>query len=141
LGFHLRNLFEMSKSSYNSVEASNIDFLQTCLHPIIQKIENEFFVKLFPKALWNNIELRFDSSELLRLDSATQADYFVKMHSIGALTTNEIRQKIDAANPVKGGNRAYVAVNLQPTDNLIAENEGDTKEKSNQIDNKLKQTK
>jgi hypothetical protein len=66
-------------------------------------------------------ELKFDVENIFRMDAATRATYFSTLFRIGGYTTNEIREKVNAPYPVKGGNRAFIEVNLQPTDALIAE--------------------
>lgn len=139
-GVSPHKLFDYSKGGYNSVEASQIDFLNTTLQPMLEKIENEFFRKLYTRVEYDMTELKFDISNLLRLDSQAQATFLSQMYQLGAFTTNEIREKLNANNPVKGGNRAFTMVNLQPLDNLISE-QTVVSDNSKQIDNQLKQDK
>lgn len=119
---------------FSTAEQQQLDYLNNTITPILEKIENEFFRKLYLPSEFDNNELKFDVENLLRLDATTKADYYTKMYQIGGYTTNEIRNKLNSPFPVKGGNRAFIQVNLQPLDNLIAEN-GDN---GKQIDNKLK---
>jgi HK97 family phage portal protein len=121
---------------FSTAEQQQIDYLTNCLQPVIEKLENEFFRKLYLPSEWNFKDLKFDVENLIRLDATTKANVMVQLHSVGGYTTNEIREKLNATYPVAGGNRAFVQVNLQPTDNLISENPTNT---NNQIDNKLKQ--
>lgn len=114
---------------FSTAEQQQLDYLNSCLLPIIEKFENEFFRKLYLPSEWNESDLKFDVENLVRLDATTKADMMVKLHSVGGYTTNEIREKLNAPFPVTGGNRAYIQTNLQPTDALIAENK---------IDNNLK---
>jgi HK97 family phage portal protein len=136
-GVSPHKLFDFSKGSYNSVEASQIDFLNSTIQPLLEKIELELYRKIFTRVEYDLTELKFDVSNLLRMDSTAQANYFTQMHNIGAYTTNEVREKINANAPVKGGNRSFVQVNLQPIDNLISEQPAPS-DASGQIDNKLK---
>ena len=53
---------------------------------------------------------------MLRLQAVEQADVWTKLFGIGAIQTNEIREKLDMDNPVKGGNRSYIPQNVQPLD-------------------------
>jgi len=106
---------------FSTAEQQSIDFLNNSLTPLIEKIESELFRKLFLPSEWNVSELKFDVENVLRLDAVSRADYFSKMHQVGGFTTNEIREKLSATYPVKGGNRAFIQVNLQPTDALISE--------------------
>jgi len=116
---------------FSTAEQQQIDYLNSCLLPIVEKLENEFFRKLFLPSEWNMSDLKFDVENLIRLDAVSKADMLVKLHSVGGYTTNEVREKLNAPFPVSGGNRAFIQVNLQPTDALISE-------QNNQIDNKLK---
>ena len=115
---------------YSTAEQSQLDYLNNTLTPIIEKIESEFFRKIYLKPDWNNKELKFDVTNLMRLDAVTQADYYMKLFGVGALTVNEIREKTNANYPAKDGNRHFISTNLQPLDALIV-NAG------NSIDNKL----
>jgi HK97 family phage portal protein len=106
---------------FSTAEQQQIDYLNNCLAPLIEKIENEMFRKLYLPSEWSETELRFDVENLLRLDASSKANYLTQLFNVGGLTTNEIREKTNAKNPVKGGNRAFIQVNLQPTDALISE--------------------
>jgi len=128
--------FDMS-SKYTNSEQQQLDYLNNTLQPIMQKLENEFFRKLYPQAVWDNSELKFDPENLMRVDLTAYADYLTKLSGIGGFTPNEVREKLNMKFPLKGGNRGFIAVNLQPTDNLISEQKN-TVDNSKQIDNKLK---
>lgn len=122
---------------FSTAEQEQVQFLNSTLTPILEKLESELFRKLFLPSEYNTSELKFDVSNLLRTDLNSQADYYTKMYNLGAYTTNEIREKINSNTPVKGGNRAFNQVNLQPLDNLISEQQ-QTTDPNKQIDNKLK---
>jgi hypothetical protein len=66
----------------------------------------------------------------MRLDATTQAAYYNTLFNMGALTVNEVREKINAAYPATGGNKHFISTNLQQMDNLIVN-------QTNSIDNKL----
>ena len=118
-GVPLSKLFDKTNSSYSNSESEQIDFLNSTLLPILEKIELEFYRKLFMPVDFNSVELKFDVSNLLRLDSQTQATVFNQLYNVGALTTNEIREKLNSSFPVTGGNRAFIGQNMQPLDNLL----------------------
>ena len=106
---------------FSTAEQQSLDFLNNSLTPLMEKIESEMFRKLYLPSEWNTSELKFDVENLMRLDAVSRADYYSKLFQIGAITSNEIREKINGGYPVKGGNRAFIQVNLQPTDALISE--------------------
>lgn len=101
--------FDLSHSSYSTVEATNISFLSTTLQPILTKIELEFKRKLF--ADHDKIDIRFDVAELLRTDKASQSDYYQKMILNGVMSINEVRKELNLI-PVEGGDVNFIAANL-----------------------------
>jgi HK97 family phage portal protein len=124
-GVNPQKAFDTTASSYNSVEAGQLAFLTDAVAPIAAKIENEFNRKLFLPSERSSVRTRFDTNELLRIDSDSQANYMQKMFQIGAFTTNEIRERI-GNELVDGGNIPYVAANLmqmQPTKKVKNEND------------------
>lgn len=102
-------VFDLSKSSYSTIEASNISFLTDTISPILQKLELEFERKLFNN---DNVDVKFDVSQLLRTDKQSLASYYNTLFNIGAISVNEIRREIDLPK-IKGGDNNFVQVNLQ----------------------------
>lgn len=66
----------------------------------------------------------------MRLDATTQVNYFNTLFAMGALTVNEVRDKINAGYPAKDGNKHFISTNLQELSNLIVN-------QANSIDNKI----
>lgn len=106
-------VFDLSKSSYSTVEATNIGFLTDTLSPLLEKIELEMETKLFPG---EDIDVRFDVAQLLRADKQSLASYYSTMFQIGAIAPNEIRREIDLP-AVEGGDKNFVQVNMQDLKN------------------------
>jgi HK97 family phage portal protein len=105
--------FDLSKSSYNTLEASQLSYLSETVMPYLVKIEEELNRKLFFKQERSGVRCEFDTSEFLRTDKTSQAEHLVKMFQIGAITPNEIR-RTNNLSPVEGGDQAFVQLNLQP---------------------------
>lgn len=101
--------FDLSHSSYSTVEATNISFLSTTLQPILSKIELEFKRKLF--AEHNNIDIKFDVTELLRTDKQSQSEFYQKMILNGIMSINEVRKELNLI-PVSGGDINFISANL-----------------------------
>lgn len=110
--------FDFSKSSYNTLEQTNLSFLSDTLTPILKKIELEIERKLFPRDKHEGIEVRFDTTQLLRGDKAAQAQFYNTLFQIGAITPNEIRREVDLP-PMENGGTAFVQVNLQTLDRAV----------------------
>lgn len=107
-------LFDLSKSSYNNIEAEELSFLNDTLRPLITKIEQELENKLFKD---DSFDIKFDVSELLRTDKKSQVEYFTKLFNIGSLTPNEIRKQLDLM-PVDGGDISVAQINMTSIKNL-----------------------
>ena len=123
--------FDLSKSSYSTVEATNISFLTDTLSALLEKIELEFETKLFGNDC--AVDIRFDVSQILRADRQSLANYYSTMFNIGAISINEIRKEIDLPS-VQNGDANFVQVNLQTLERATSENPDDTetiKEKLN----------
>lgn len=103
--------FDLSKSSYSTVEATNISFLTDTISPLLEKIELELETKLFADD--GAIDIRFDVSQLLRADKQSLGNYYRTLFNIGAISPNEIRRDIDL-EPAEGGDKNYVQVNMAP---------------------------
>lgn len=116
--------FDLSHSSYSTIEATQLAFLTDTLSPLLEKIELELERKLYKPSEKPFIDVRFDTSVLLRADKTAEANYYTKLYQVGGYTSNEIRQLMDMP-PVEGGDKAFVQVNLQ------------TLEKANKDENNL----
>lgn len=119
--------FDLTKSSYSTVEATNLSFLTDTLSPLLEKLELEFERKLYKPSEKDNIDVRFDTSRLLRADKQSLATYYSTLFNIGVVSCNEIRREIDLPY-IEGGDSHFVQVNLMevkkaaqntPTDNNI----------------------
>ena len=99
--------FDLSKSSYSTIEASELAFLTDTLSPLLEKIEEEFERKLYKPSEKDSITVRFDTSVLLRADKQSLANYYSTLFNIGAITINEIRSQLDLPY-IDGGDNAFV---------------------------------
>lgn len=107
--------FDLSHASYNNSEMAELAFLNDTLRPILTKIEMELEVKLFDKE--DNMDIKFDVTELLRTDKKSQAEYLTKMFNLGTMSPNEIRRELDM-EPIEGGDIHVAQVNLTSIKNL-----------------------
>lgn len=106
--------FDLSKSSYNTIEQMQLAFLTDTLQPLLEKFEEEFKRKLF-KPSEDNIDVRFSTAPLLRADKQSLATYYSTLFQIGVITPNEIRKELDLPE-IENGNHAFVQVNIQTLD-------------------------
>lgn len=99
--------FDLSKSSYSTVEATQLAFLTDTLAPLLENIELEFKRKVFRFSERPYIEVKFDTSTLLRADKTAQSSYMKSLFEIGGLTPNEARRMMDMPR-VKDGDQPLV---------------------------------
>ena len=107
--------FDLSKSSYSTVEATQLAFLTDTLAPLLENIELEFKRKVFRPSERKYIEVKFDTTTLLRADKAAQASYMKTMYEMGALTPNEVRRTMDMPR-VADGDKPLVNNAMVPLD-------------------------
>lgn len=104
--------FDLSKSSYSTVEAMQLQHLSDTLAPLVAKFEAELNRKLLLPSEQSMYSIEFDTTALLRTDKTAEAKYLQTMFNIGAITINEIRQKNNLPR-LEGGDTPFVPVNLQ----------------------------
>ena len=120
-------LQDLSKSSYSTVEAANLQFLTQTLLPYISIIESEFNRKLVGE---ENIFIDLDEREFLRTDSQSTANYYVTLVNAGILSRNEVREQL-GYNKVEGGDELAIPYTNteQNTFGDKSDEENDTEEK------------
>ncbi|WP_024993407.1 phage portal protein [Phocaeicola paurosaccharolyticus] len=123
--------FDLSKASYSTVEATQLSFLTDTLSPLLEKIELEFERKIYRPSEKRSIDVRFDTSVLLRTDKKSQAEYYKSLFNIGVLSINDIRKQLDLPKVENGTHFIQCnvmtldnAINNKPTDNKINNDEG-----------------
>ena len=104
--------FDLSKSSYNTIEQMQLAFLTDTLQPLLEKFEGEFQRKLYKPSEKDNVVVRFSTAPLLRADKQSQANYYNTLFQMGVMTINEIRQELDLPH-LENGNTSFVQVNVQ----------------------------
>lgn len=109
--------FDFSKSSYSTVEATQLAFLTDTLAPLLSKIELEIERKIFRADEADKYEVHFDTSVLLRADKTALSNYYRNLFNIGVLTPNEIRRQLDLP-PIDGGETAFLQTNMSTINNI-----------------------
>lgn len=118
--------FDLSKSSYSTVEATQLDYLTDTALSVITKIEQEINRKVFLPSERNSVVAEFSTSAILRTDKAAQAAYLKDMFYIGAITPNEVRRENNLSR-LDNGDQAFVQVNVQTLDMAVVTPPADRK--------------
>lgn len=115
-------LGDLSHTSYNTIEATQQQFLVQTLQPYIVMIEEEFTKKLCP----DGVKINMVESFILRTDKTAQAEYYSKLAQGGILSINEIRREL-GYNAVEGGDKNIIAY-TKIDDNVINSTEENDEE-------------
>lgn len=110
--------FDLSKSSYSTVEATQLQYLTDTALAVITKIEQEINRKVFLPSERGRVVAEFDTSAILRTDKSAQATYWKELFNIGAATPNEVRRENNLGR-MDNGDKAFVQVNVQTLDNAV----------------------
>ena len=114
-------LGDLTKSSYSTIEAAQLEFVQHTLYPFIVMFEEELNRKLCHRS---NVRIDFDESFLIKSDKAVQANYLNTLVSGGIMSINEARASL-GLNPIEGGDKVIIPF-TDISQNIIGETEGDT---------------
>ena len=113
--------FDLSKSSYSTVEATQLQYLTDTVLAVITKIELEINRKVFLPSERGRIIAEFDTSAILRADMTSEVTYNREMCNAGAITPNEIRRK-HGLSKLPDGDNAFIQVNMQTLSNAVKGN-------------------
>ncbi len=105
------------KSGKSNVEQSSIEFVLYCLHPWLNRIEQEFARKLFPSMgrTAGKYFVKFDTRKLMYPDAAARSAFYSQGKQWGFLNTNMILE-LEDMNPVdnpKVGETFWQPINMQ----------------------------
>ena len=135
-------LFDLSSSSYGSLEQTQLNYLQDTIYPYIKMMEDEFNLKLFRPSEVGKKQVSFDFTTLMSTDKATEASYYKEMLTNGILSLNEVRAKLGFA-PIEDGDKHYMQLSYTTTENInsgiLTNNQQQVQLKDDeQLDNKVK---
>lgn len=102
---------DLSNTSYSSIEATNLAHLTDTISSYLEKIEQEFRRKIYPKAVRGRMRIEFDTSLFIRGDIASTTDMLARMIPSGVMTINEARARLNMP-PVEDGDEPLMMVNI-----------------------------
>ena len=113
LSIPLHKLHTKGEGGYNFLVQMSIEYLQTAVMPMGQKIKEELERKLFTdreRAAGYYIQLNY--KKLLEADPASRAQFYKDMVYIKAMNPNEVRA-LEDLNPYDGGEQFLQQANMQ----------------------------
>ena len=95
-------LGDLSKTSYNTLEASQQAFVLNSLMPYVTMLEQELNMKLLSYKQRQNLYIDIKESDIIKSDKNSQANYLTTLVNSGLITRNEARKEL-GFNPIEGG--------------------------------------
>jgi HK97 family phage portal protein len=101
-------LGDLSKTSYNSIEQSQLQFVVNTLAPFVEMLQQELNRKLIMPDDQGLYYIDIIEEDIIKQDKAAQANYLNTLVQSGIITRNEARQKL-GYTPIEGGDELIVA--------------------------------
>jgi HK97 family phage portal protein len=128
-GVPLHLLQDLSRSTNNNIEHQSIEFVQHCIRPFCERLEDEMERKLLTEQEKQAMDtfIEFSVDMLLRGDIAGRMKRVETLFKIGAITPNEIRQsermtKVEDPN----ADKLYINAANANLDDLNNQKDGNT---------------
>jgi hypothetical protein len=107
----------MDRATFTNIEHQGIEYATDTVHPHCVNWEQELSAQLLRDDEQDGLYFKFNMNALQRGDAKTRGDFYGRMFGTGALSPNGIREYEDE-NPVEGGDRYFVPVNMVPMDRV-----------------------
>jgi HK97 family phage portal protein len=111
-------LYALDRATYNNIEHLGQEFATYTIAPWAAQIEEEFSRKIFresekryTRTRQSRFFARMDIREMLRADAEGRAKLYQSGIQNGWMTPNEARQR-EALNPVDGGDKNFIQLNM-----------------------------
>ncbi len=108
-------LMDLGRATWSNIEQMSMEYVNDSLMPWLERWEAALEDGLLANEDRDEYFIEHDISRLLRGDSTSRSNYIKSLFYTGGLTVNEVRD-IEGRNPVEGGDRRYIPVNMAPLD-------------------------
>jgi HK97 family phage portal protein len=112
-GVPLHMLAELDGATFSNIEHQGIEFVVHTMRPELVQWEQELNRKLFRESEKGQFFCEFNLEGLLRGDSVARAAMYSALYQVGAISSNEIRQR-ENMNTTEGGDEKYRPLNMVP---------------------------
>ena len=102
-------VFLLDRMTFNNVEQINIEYVQECLNPMAERLEQTLFKDLLTSKEQKTLAANFATNKLLKGDTATRTAYYNSMRQNGVMSANDIRD-LEEMNliPIEDGGGFYL---------------------------------
>ncbi|AGO49125.1 portal protein [Cellulophaga phage phi39:1] len=113
LNIPLHKLHSKGEGGYNFIVQMSIEFLQSSVMPLAQRMKEEIERKLLSKEekTTGGLYCYINYKKLLEVDPTTRAEFYKNMVYIKAMSPNEVRRREDL-NPYDGGDEMLQMANM-----------------------------
>ena len=95
---------DLSRATFSNIEAQGLDFYKSAISPYLKSFEGRMDYQLLGDSTRC---FKFDVSELIRGDFQGEVEAYSKLLTMGVMSPNEVRSRLDM-NPREGGDQ-YVS--------------------------------
>jgi len=115
-------VFMLDRMTFNNVEQINIEYVQECLNPMAERLEQTLFKDLLNSKEQNKLSANFNVNKLLKGDTATRTAYYNSLRQNGVMNANDIRdlEEMNLIPVEEGGNEYLVNGNMISLKNAAA---------------------
>jgi HK97 family phage portal protein len=115
---------DLSRSTNNNIEHQDLEFLRDCIAPWLTCIEQACNRSLLLPREKGRLFVEFDINGMMRGDTVARMAYCNGMFQTSAFSPNDILE-YNGLNPVKGGDRRFIPLNMVPLDKVDDANNTD----------------
>lgn len=108
---------DLERATFSNIEQQDLDYYKTTLVSWLETWEQELTSKLVPSSERNIQFIEHMAEGFLRGDSAGRSEFYSKRFNTASITPNDIRES-ENQNPLVGGDRAFVPMNMLPLDRV-----------------------
>jgi HK97 family phage portal protein len=109
----------LERATFNNIEHLGLEYVRDCITPWVERLAQEADFKLIPqRAPWRTT--RIDTEWLSHGDALSRASYYEKMHNIGVMSANDIRER-EGMNTIGSiGDNRYIMSNYTTKEGIQA---------------------
>lgn len=117
-------LADLERATFSNIEEQSLAFVRDTLRPWLVRLEQRMNASLLSAKGRSAYLVEFEVAGISRGNMAARKDYYTSLFNLGAMNANEIRAH-EGMNPIEGGDRYYVPLNMVATDEVDPDGGGD----------------
>jgi HK97 family phage portal protein len=118
-------IMDLERATFSNIEQQNIDFAQSCIEPICERIEQTIYKSIFSEKEKKKYFVKFNINKLLRADINSKRNYYTSGIQNGFLCPDDVRA-LEDMNKIpsdQNGGLYMVNGNMIPLKNILKSGE------------------